>query len=341
MIENYILFEFEGNKMVAKKGTFSNRERLYGFHFYDLTHPDEDEHFPDQIVKEGMARFNYWGSIMTTKPIEEVESFGSYYIADEALNADDVVGPAPNEEFVNNTQFYAYDWYVNQVEQSVNICGMTHDFHSMISILDIIEPRSYQPHELVMDRSWNMPNKNTFEIQSIKKLLEEELKGGLIVDPFANRNNYGHITNDLNENFDTDYHMDALDFLKMFPEESVDVVLFDPPYSPRQVKEAYESVGLNTKGGTLTRSSYWSDMKKEITRILRVGGKAIAFGWNSGGMNNKELFHMNKIQLVAHGGNHNDTIVTVSIKTRTMDMQSSNDIPESSSVNKQEQLQLW
>lgn len=327
-METYILFEFEGIKMIAKQMSFTKLERLYGCHFYDLTHPDEDEHFPDAIVKEGNAGFNYWGSIMTNRPIEQVEHSGKYYIADWALNVDDEEGPAPNEDFVNCTQFYTYDFYASSVEKEEDI-----KFHRIDNILDIIEPYSYSIQELTMDRSWNMPNKNTFEINAIKKILEEELKGGLIIDPFANRNCYGHITNDLNTKYETDFHMDALDFLKMFPDETVDVVLFDPPYSPRQVKEAYESVGLDTKGGALTRASYWSDMKKEISRILRVGGKAISFGWNSGGMNNKNLFHTNKIQLVAHGGNHNDTIVTISIKENSLSKHSN--IVESQQVKNQ------
>ena len=33
------------------------------------------------------------------------------------------------------------------------------------------------------------------------------------------------VTNDLNMAYDTDYHMDALDFLKMFDDSSVDGVL--------------------------------------------------------------------------------------------------------------------
>lgn len=54
--------------------------------------------------------------------------------------------------------------------------------------------------------------------------------GGIIVDPFANGSKYGTITNDLNTKYDTDYHMDALDFLKMLDSESADIVLYDPPY---------------------------------------------------------------------------------------------------------------
>lgn len=310
-MEMYIQFEFEGINVVAKQSPFTKLEKLYGFYFYDLTHPEEDEHFPDAIVKEGSAVFNYWGSIMTDRPIEQVERFGEYYIADWAINEDAEEAPAPNEDFVNCTQFYTYDFYVSCVEKTEDI-----KFHRMDNFLDLIEPHSYAAEELAMDRTWNMPNKNTFEIHSVKELLEEELNGGLIIDPFANNNSFAHVTNDLNTKYETDFHMDALEFLRIFDDESVDVILFDPPYSPRQVKEAYESVGLDTQGGKLTRASYWSDLKREISRILRVGGKAISCGWNSGGMNNKDVFHINRIRLVAHGGNHNDTIVTVSVKTK-------------------------
>lgn len=38
--------------------------------------------------------------------------------------------------------------------------------------------------------------------------------GTLWIDPFANKNKIASITNDLNTEYDTDYHMDALDFLK-------------------------------------------------------------------------------------------------------------------------------
>ncbi|MED4579064.1 hypothetical protein P9480_09910 [Bacillus atrophaeus] len=99
-----------------------------------------------------------------------------------------------------------------------------------------------------ISREWAMPSKNTFDIKPIKTLIEEELSGGVWLDPFANNKKICTVTNDLNPIYDTDYHMDALDFLKMFDDNSVDGVLFDPPYSPRQIKECYESVGLTTQG---------------------------------------------------------------------------------------------
>ena len=58
-----------------------------------------------------------------------------------------------------------------------------------------------------------MPNSNTFEIKLIKELIDKYTYG-LVIDPFANKNKLANITNDLDEQYDTDYHMDALDFLK-------------------------------------------------------------------------------------------------------------------------------
>lgn len=164
-----------------------------------------------------------------------------------------------------------------------------------------------------IQRQWAMPNKNTFDIKPIKELIQSELTNGIWIDPFANQNKLATITNDLNPDFDTDYHMDALDFLKTFQNESVDGVLYDPPYSPRQVTECYQGVGMNVTSET-TRASFWGNQKKEISRIVKPGGKVITFGWNSGGIGRKYGFEITRILLVPHGGWHNDTICTVEVK---------------------------
>lgn len=158
-----------------------------------------------------------------------------------------------------------------------------------------------------------MPSKNTFDIKPIKELIRTELTDGTWIDPFANQNKLATITNDLNTAFDTDYHMDALDFLKTFQNESIDGVLYDPPYSPRQITECYQGVGMNVTSET-TRASFWSNQKKEISRIVKPGGKVITFGWNSGGIGRKYGFEIVRILLVPHGGRHNDTICTVEEK---------------------------
>lgn len=164
------------------------------------------------------------------------------------------------------------------------------------------------------ERIWAMPNKNTFEILPIKNLISEEVSlEKLWIDPFANRNKIASITNDLNPEFDTDHHLDALDFLKLFDDASVDGVLYDPPYSPRQVSECYKNIGHNVTNET-TRTSFWGNHKREISRIIKPGGKVITFGWNSGGIGSKYGFEIKRILLVPHGGWHNDTICTVEMK---------------------------
>lgn len=165
-----------------------------------------------------------------------------------------------------------------------------------------------------IERVWAMPNKNTFDIKPIHDLIVEELTDGMWIDPFANKNKLANITNDLSKEFDTDYHMDALDFMKMFESNSVDGVLYDPPYSPRQVSECYNNVGYNVTWDT-TKASFWGNHKREISRIVKLGGKVITFGWNSGGIGYKYGFEIERVLLVPHGGWHNDTICTVEIKT--------------------------
>lgn len=140
--------------------------------------------------------------------------------------------------------------------------------------------------------------------------------GELWIDPFSGRNSPAQETNDLNPAVkEAKYHMDALDFLKRFKTMSVDGVLFDPPYSVRQLAECYKSVGVAVTQAT-TRPNFWTDVRTQIARVLVVGGKCISFGWNSIGIGKTNGFQITRILLVAHGGIHNDTIATVEIKVK-------------------------
>ena len=187
-----------------------------------------------------------------------------------------------------------------------------------------------------IERVWSMPNKNTFEILPIKKLIAEEVDlSKYWIDPFANRNKIATVTNDLSLEYDTDYHLDALEFMKLFEDNSVDGVLYDPPYSPRQVSECYNDVGYNVTWDT-TKASFWGNHKREISRIVKIGGKVITFGWNSGGIGYKYGFEIERILLVPHGGWHNDTICTVEVKTHEGDYKK----PEPKKKTKQEGQEL-
>ena len=170
---------------------------------------------------------------------------------------------------------------------------------------------------MIMNRVWAMPNKNTFTVIPIKILLNKYVnKDNLWIDGFANESKIATITNDLNPEYNTDYHLDALDFFKTFKDDSVDGVLYDPPYSLRQVSECYKGVGKEVTMET-TQSSYRSKHIDEISRILKPNGIAICFGWNSSGIGKERGFSFIEILLVPHGGMKNDTIVTVEKKVYT------------------------
>lgn len=163
-------------------------------------------------------------------------------------------------------------------------------------------------------RCWAMPNKNTFCINPIIQLINRynETKSDMCIDPFANNSKVANITNDLNIKYDTNYHLDAIKFLQLFKDKSIDCVLFDPPYSLRQLKECYEGVGLclnqhNTQ-------SFWSDCKDEIRRVIKSNGLVISCGWNTSGVGKSYGFEIIEILIVSHGGHHNDTLVTVERK---------------------------
>ena len=169
---------------------------------------------------------------------------------------------------------------------------------------------------MIIEKVWAMPNGNTFTIKPIKEFVEVETnKGGVIVDAFANNCKYGTITNDLNPQYDTTYHLDALTFLRKLGSESADLVLYDPPYSITQAAQLYNSYGKEKLDTSVTNMKYWADVKNEIARILKPNGRVICCGWNSNGLGKGRGFEMTAMLIVNHGGSKNDTLVTLEYKT--------------------------
>ena len=109
--------------------------------------------------------------------------------------------------------------------------------------------------------------------------------------------------------------MDAIEFLELWKESEFDGILIDPPYSIRQVSEHYKKAGIKITGWH-TGPGWGAKIKDEAKRILKLGGIAICFGWNSNGVGKSRGFEMIEILLVPHGGSKNDTIVTVERKLK-------------------------
>ena len=159
-------------------------------------------------------------------------------------------------------------------------------------------------------RKWAMPLSNTFDVQPIGEFVKSYLRNSnTSVDPFARNKRWATYTNDLNPDTSAEFHLEALEFLDSMIEKEIiaDLVIFDPPYSARQVSECYQSVGREVTMQD-TQGKSWSNWKSSIAKIVPVGGVVLSFGWNSIGMGRKHSFEIVEILLVCHGGVHNDTI---------------------------------
>jgi len=95
------------------------------------------------------------------------------------------------------------------------------------------------------------------------------------------------------------------------------MLLFDPPYSGRQVSECYKKL---EKTITMhdTNSGFLTKFKKEISRVVKEDGIVVTCGWNSNGIGKKYGFEIIEILMVAHGSSHNDTIVTIEKKSKKL-----------------------
>ena len=174
----------------------------------------------------------------------------------------------------------------------------------------------------IMRRVWAMPNANTFDIEPIRQFVMHYRRDSKVsVDPFARNCGFATYTNDLNPATEAKCHMDSADFLKCFTGASLhlvvpDLVIFDPPYSLRQVKEVYDSIGKKLSLEDTNNVGSWGKEKDLIAEFLTIGGVVLSFGWNTIGMGKERGFRLERILLVCHGGAHNDTICIAERKIR-------------------------
>ena len=168
--------------------------------------------------------------------------------------------------------------------------------------------------EIKFNREFAVPTAETFSLPPVAKLLDRWLLGcAVVVDPFARNSKYGTVRNDLNPNTTAEYHLLAEEFVEQV-QVLADAVLFDPPYSPRQIRECYQQIGRQTTTEDTQNSRLYKRVKDGLDRMLKPGGIAICCGWNSLGFGLGRKYEMLEILLVTHGGGHNDTIVTVEQK---------------------------
>ena len=130
------------------------------------------------------------------------------------------------------------------------------------------------------------------------------------IDPFARDCTWADVTNDLDTSKKAMFNLDALNFIKTFENNSIKLILFDPPFSTSQEKKYAFNSNLYAAD-----SNKISQLYKEAFRVLSPGGVMVKLGYNSTrphpGLKLKHLI------LVNFGGSRNDVIVSIWRKEQT------------------------
>jgi len=126
-----------------------------------------------------------------------------------------------------------------------------------------------------------------------------------ICDPFARNCLLAHPhTNDIDPDTKAVHHLDAAEYLCNQETSSFDAVIFDPPFSENQAtRYEHGTTNVYTTPGAMQK------LMEEVERILRPGGVLVKFGYNT--TRHKGHFDLLEVIIVNHGGNHNDTLVSL------------------------------
>lgn len=160
-------------------------------------------------------------------------------------------------------------------------------------------------------RVWAMPNGDTFSVPPIGDFVRRYLAVSKVsIDPFARNKRWATHTNDLNPATEAEHHMDAEKFLLKLAADGVkaDLIIFDHPYSPRQISGCYKSVGLEVGMKETQSALLYQRVLDAIVPACTEDAVVLSFGWNSVGMGKRHDFEQIEIMLCCHGGAHNDTI---------------------------------
>lgn len=170
---------------------------------------------------------------------------------------------------------------------------------------------------ILFQRVWGMPSADTFDCEPIKGFVQKYLmKSKVSVDPFARNKRWATWTNDLDPETAAQSHIQAKTYLKERHYDGIlaDLIILDPPYSPRQISECYERLNLSCSIQDSQNGRMYKEVKDAAEPVCAPGGIVLCFGWNSSGMGKERGFELVEVLLVCHGGAHNDTICTAEKK---------------------------
>lgn len=167
---------------------------------------------------------------------------------------------------------------------------------------------------LIINRVYARASAWTFTMKPVKELLIKYVGDGSgWIDPFAGDNSPAEYTNDIHPDRKAKSHVLADKFCRELTESGYSGVLFDPPYSYRQITEHYKHLGM--KATQLDTSyNFYTRVMDAIAPKIKMGGLAISFGWNTVGFCKRRGFEPIEVLMIVHGAHHNDTLCVVEVK---------------------------
>ncbi len=136
----------------------------------------------------------------------------------------------------------------------------------------------------------------------INDVMYDTCGNGLIIDPFSResftRNLPNCITNDLNPEFNTDFNLEFKDFantLQGSVHKTVNLVLFDPPYSLTQLKKQYDGIGKDLE--LWQTKNMWKEGKDILASMMPPGSYVVSLGWTTSGFGHRRGFEKKEIHL--------------------------------------------
>lgn len=165
-------------------------------------------------------------------------------------------------------------------------------------------------------RQWSLASADTMSCPPIGEWAKFYLSKSVVsIDPFARNCRLATLRNDLNPETGAEYHLDALDFLRLMKAKGFlfDLAIFDPPFSRNQVKQVYQKIGRHYgrhygRREAQEHTANWQAERDALDAIMLPGGLVLSFGWNSSGMTVARGYSLEDVLLVCHGGAANDTI---------------------------------
>lgn len=152
------------------------------------------------------------------------------------------------------------------------------------------------------------PDKWTFETPKIRSCLEPKLTGTVLnacCGPTKLSHNDTVIRNDINQDINADLHVDVSTIDEHIPANSIDTIVYDPPFSANQAATTYDFAD---------GSRYDTETKQALNTVLKPGGTIIQFGYTSTIMPTEHNYTLSNVALWNTLGRQHDWIATTARK---------------------------